>query len=193
MNGVDVAVLVAVSFSGMIGFVRGLVREVFGLTAWLGAGLAATLLFPHAQTLARQVIANTEIADPVAFGLVFLAVLVVLSIVARALGGAVRASALGGLDRTLGLLYGLARGLAVIVLAYVVAGALEPMDHWPDAALEARTLPSIYLAAAWAAERMPDAYRPFVAVPPAGRSATAAELLHANPVGRALAAPPVRH
>lgn len=192
MNWVDLVVLVAVAFSAMMGVLRGMVREVFGLAAWVGAAIAAAWLFPAAQDVSRRVIANPDIADPVAFGAVFLLVLIVLSVLARSLATLARRSGLGGLDRTLGLAYGLARGAALLVAAYLAFGAIEPMDRWPDPVLEARTLPSIYLGAAWAAARLPDAYRPAVPVPPAGLATSSAALLHANPAGRALAAPLAR-
>ena len=192
MNWVDGAVLVLVAFSGMLGFVRGMVREVFGLAAWIGAAVAAWWFFPDLQGVARRAIDNPDVADPVAFGGTFLVVLIVLSLVARVLGGAVRKSALGGLDRTLGLVYGLARGAAIVVAAYLIAGAVEPLDRWPDQVLEARTLPSIYLGAAWVVQRLPEDYRPALVVPPAGRPTGSAELLQANPAGRALAAPSTR-
>ena len=192
MNWVDGAVLVLVAFSGMLGFVRGMVREVFGLAAWVGAAIAAWWFFPDVQGLARQAIENPDVADPVAFGGIFLVVLIVLSVIARVLGGAVRKSALGGLDRTLGLVYGLARGAAIVIAAYLIAGAVEPVDRWPDQVLEARTLPSIYLGAAWVVQRLPEDYRPALVVPPAGRPTGSAELLQANPAGHALAAPSTR-
>ena len=192
MNWVDVVVLVIVAFSGMLGFLRGMVREVFGLAAWVGAGVAAVWFFPSVQGIARQAIQNVDVADPVAFGGIFLVVLIILSLLARLLGGAVRKSALGGLDRTLGLVYGLARGMALIIAAYLIAGAIEPVDHWPDQVLEARTLPSIYLGAAWVVQRIPGDYRPVLPVPPAGRQTGSADFFHATPVGRATGAPPAR-
>ncbi len=192
MNWVDVVVLTIVAFSGMLGLLRGMVREVLGLAAWLGAAFAAVWFFPQVQGIARRAIANPDIADPVAFGAVFLVALICFSLVARLLGGAVRRSALGGLDRTLGLVYGLARGAAVIVAAYLIAGAVEPVDHWPQEVLEARTLPSIYLGANWVVERLPETYRPSLPVPPAGRPERSADLLRATPIGRALGAQPAR-
>ena len=89
-------------------------------------------------------------------------------------------------------MYGLARGAALAVTAYLVAGAVEPVDRWPDQVLEARTLPSIYLGAAWVVQRLPESYRPALAVPPAGRPTGSAELLQATPSGRASAAPATR-
>ncbi len=192
MNWVDVAVLVLIAFSGMLGFVRGVVSEVFGLAAWIGAALAAIWFFPQVQGIARRAIENPDVADPVAFGVIFLLVLIALSLIARLLGGAARRSGLGGLDRTLGLVYGLARGAAFVVAAYLIAGAVEPVDRWPDQVLEARTLPSIYLGAAWVVQRLPESYRPALVVPPAGRPTGSADLLQANPSGRAMAAPVTR-
>ncbi len=186
MNWVDVAILVIVAFSAMIGLFRGMVREVLGLAAWIAAAVAASWFFGDMQGFARRYIANENIADPVAFGVPFLVILIVFSLLARVVGSLVRKSVLGGLDRSLGLLYGLARGVALVVAAYLIGGVA--MDHWPDAVLEARTLPSIYLGAAWVAAKLPDSYRPVVVVPPAGRSTRSADLLHASPSGRALAA-----
>lgn len=191
MNWVDVLVLTIVAFSAMLGFFRGMVREVLGLTAWIAAGVVAVWFFGDMQGFARRYIANENIADPVAFGVPFLVVLIVFSLLARVVGSLVLKSVLGGLDRSLGLLYGLARGGTLMIAAYLLAGAAIP-DRWPNAVLEARTLPSIYLGAAWVAGKLPDGYRPAVVVPPAGRPTTSADLLHASPSGRALAAPTAR-
>ena len=192
MTWFDVLVLTIVAFSGMLGFFRGMVREVLGLAAWIGAAIAAVYFFPDLQGIARKSIANENIADPVAFGLPFLVILIVFSLLARIVGKIVLASVLGGLDRSLGLLYGLARGAALIVVAYIGLGLVQPMDRWPDAVLEARTLPSIYLGARWVAAKLPEGYKPAVLVPPAGRSTDSAALLRATPTGRALSPPPGR-
>ena len=185
MNWVDLVVLVVLALSGLAGFVRGLVREVLGVGAWIGASLAAVAVFPSAQAYARQNIQNPDFADPVAFGVVFLVVLILLTLIARTVSGFVRGSLLGGLDRTLGLLFGLARGAAVVVAAYIIGGLLVPAEQWPPPVIEARTLPAAYRGAEWAVAFLPPEYQPKLQVPPAGRRATAAELLHATPVGRA--------
>jgi membrane protein required for colicin V production len=192
MNGVDFVVLLVVAFSAMMAFMRGFVREILGLGAWIGAGVTAFVFFPIMQPLMRKTIGNPDLADPVAFGAVFLILLILLSLIARFMGKAVRKAGLGGLDRTLGLVYGLARGAALMIALYIGAGLIEPMSSWPNMVLEARTLPSIYLGAVWVAGHVPDVYRPILAVPPAARTTNAADLLHATPIGRALAAPLTR-
>jgi membrane protein required for colicin V production len=192
MNGVDFVVLLVVAFSAMMAFMRGFVREILGLGAWIGAGVTAFVFFPIVQPMMRKTIGNPDLADPIAFGGVFLVLLILLSLIARFMGKAVRQAGLGGLDRTLGLVYGLARGAAIMIAVYVGAGLIEPMENWPNMVLEARTLPAIYLGAVWVAGHVPDVYKPVLAVPPAARTTNAVDLLHAAPIGRALAARPAR-
>ncbi len=194
MNWVDVVVLAVVVLSGLLAFMRGLVREVLGVGAWFLAALAASPYgaFPHVQPWMREQFADPSVADAVAFGAVFLMVLIVLWLVARTISNAVRGSALGGLDRTLGLVFGLARGAVLLAAAYILAGLAIVVDQWPQPVLEARSLPTIHRGAEWLAAQLPPPYRPAVAAPPPGRPTSAASLLHANPVGRATGARPAR-
>ncbi len=185
MNWVDLAVVALLAFSALLGLMRGLVREVLGLAAWAGAIAAAVYGFSTVRPWFRSVIAETDVADPVAFAALFLVALVVLSIVARAVGGLVRGSVLGGLDRTLGLVFGLARGSLLIIIAYIGMGLVLPSDHWPLPIQQARALPVAYQGAQWAAAQMPPAYRPKVAAPPGEAPPDEAALLRANPAGRA--------
>ena len=192
MNWVDVIVLTVVAFSGMLGFFRGMVREVLGLAAWVLAAICALFYQDSMTGFFRHLITNPDIADPLAFGIPFLVILIIFSLLARLIGKLVLSSVLGGLDRSLGVFYGLARGAALVIAAYIIAGIIQPADQWPNAVLEARTLPSIYLGAAWSVAKLPDGYRPALSIPPAGRPPSSADLLHANPAGRALAAPSSR-
>jgi membrane protein required for colicin V production len=103
----------------------------------------------------------------------------------------VRASPIGGLDRSLGLVFGLARGAALIVLAYIIAGMVIQVDRWPEAVLQARALPLVYQGASWAVQKLPVDHRPQLYAPP-GKETTADALLHATPQGRAVGRPPAR-
>lgn len=194
MNWVDLVVLAVVLVSGLLGVMRGLVREVLGVAAWVAAAIAASPYgaFPYVAPWARQQFSDHGIADAVAFGVVFLVVLVVLSLLVGVISRAVRDSALGGLDRTLGLVFGLGRGAVLLVVAYILAGIGLAIEQWPAPVLEARSLPFVYRGAVWAAGQLPPNYRPIVAQPPPGRSTAAADLLRANPAGRALGTRPAR-
>lgn len=194
MNWVDLVVLAAVVLSGLLALMRGLVREVLGVGAWVLAALAASPAgaYPYVQPWVRRQFSDPTVADLVAFGGVFLIVLVTLWVVASSISTAVRGSALGGLDRTLGLVFGLARGALLLAVAYILVGLAIAPEQWPPPVLEARSLPTIHRGAEWLAEQLPPRFRPAVAKPPAGRSATAAALLQSSPAGRALGARPVR-
>ena len=186
MTLVDLAVLAILAVSALLGLSRGLVRELLGLASWILAGYCAYRFGPEAVPLASQAIGNPDVAEPVAYVCVFVVFLIVLSLVANLLGRMVRVSALGGLDRTLGLLYGLARGAAVLVAIYIPVSLALPPDRWPEAALRSRSLPLIYEGAAWAIGKLPDGTNLHVSPPPAGPPTTEAALLHATPEGRAL-------
>jgi membrane protein required for colicin V production len=193
MTWVDLVVFGFLAVSGLLAFARGLVREVLGIGAWIGAGAAATLGLPTMREIVRNWFATPEWVDPVSFIVVFLITLIILMLVARAIGAIVRKSALGGVDRTLGLVFGLLRGAAVIIIAYIIGQMVFPIERWPDAVLEARTLTPTYEAARWVRDQLPEPYRPHTLErPPAGRHATAEALFRASPQGRATGRQPLR-
>jgi len=186
MTWVDLAVLGFIAISGLLAFGRGLVREVMGIGAWAGAIAAAIVGLPLMRGTVSNYLHAKEWIDPVTFVIIFLVTLTVLMLVAHAIGRVVRESALGGVDRTLGLVFGLARGAVIVVIAYIVGGMIAPIDHWPDAVLDARTLTPTYQAAVWVRNQLPETLpRPRLEPPPAGREATAEALFRANPQGRA--------
>lgn len=193
MNWVDLVVLGFLALSGLLAFGRGLVREVLGIGAWVGAVAAAIAVLPLMREQVRTWINAPEWVDPVSFILGFLGSLIVLSIIARVIGGVVRNSVLGGVDRTLGLLFGLARGAAVMVIAYMIGQMVIPVERWPEVVLESRAIIPTYQAAVWVREQLPENYRPHrLDPPPEGRETTAEALLRATPQGRATGRSPTR-
>jgi membrane protein required for colicin V production len=193
MTWVDAVILGVLVISGLLAFMRGFVHEVLGLAAWIGAAALAVWANPRILPTFQHWLHNQPgLAQPVAFGVVFLATLIVLLIICHAIGRAVRRSALGGLDRTLGLLFGLARGAALVVLAYIIVGIAVPVTSWPQPVVTARAMPLAYQGAVWVVRWLPPAYRPPLYPPPGGRPATEEALLRATPQGRALGKPPVR-
>jgi membrane protein required for colicin V production len=186
MNMVDLLVLAIVGISALLGLSRGLVRELLGLGSWVAAGYAAFRLGPSVMPMTRQAIGNPDIADPAAYAITFVAILILLSLLSNLVGRVVQMSALGGLDRTLGLVFGILRGALVLVAAYIPLALMLPPEKWPPAVLQARSLPWIYAGAVWVADKLPPDYRPRVAPPPDGRPTVAADLLRATPEGWAL-------
>ncbi len=152
----DIAVLAVVVMSGLLAFWRGFVREVLSVGAWIGATVATLYLFEFAQPVARTYIEVELIADIVAGVAVFVVALIALSLVSHALSRRVRESTLGPLDRSLGLVFGLVRGAAVVALAYLIFAALFPPEDRPKWVTEARTEPLMVGGAAFLASILPE-------------------------------------
>lgn len=185
MTWVDFVVLGVLAVSGMLAFSRGLVREVLGVSAWVGAAAFTYWGAPLARPRFEQWVSVPEWAGFATIASLFLGSLLVLMLLSRWIGAVVRASALGGLDRTLGLVFGLARGAALIVFAYIAVGLVIPTDRWPAAVLRAQALPYTCDCAAWAISHLPPVSRPHLSPCPAVPQGTAAALLQAQPSGRA--------
>lgn len=141
-NVIDIAVVVVVFLSALAGLLRGFVREVLGVLAWVGAIVATLWGFERIRPTAREYISPEWLADFGGGFLLFLSVLVVLSLVAHGIGVIVRKSAVGFLDRTLGLAFGVARGAILLSVAYICLVVLvKPAESWPDWVKEARARP----------------------------------------------------
>jgi len=190
MTWVDVVVLVVLAVSGLLALVRGLVREVLGLGAWAGAAAFTYWGMPLARPRFERWIASPEWVGVATGATLFIGSLLLLMVVSGWIGKLVRASALGGLDRTLGLVFGLARGALLVVFTYIAAGMVIPIEQWPGAVQRARALPLAYAGAVWAVAHLPPEDRPRVYAPPVARQTTAAELLRAQPLGRAVGPSP---
>lgn len=190
MTWVDLVVLGFVALSGLLAFGRGLMREVMGIGAWAGAVAAAIYALPYARGPVSRYVHSAEWIDPAALAAVFVVALVALMIVAHVVGEGVRRSALGGVDRTLGLVFGLARGAVIVCVAYIIGNMVFPIDRWPHPVLEARLLGPAYQGAAWLRDQLPETVRPRrLEAPPAGLGTTAQVLFHATPRGRATGKP----
>jgi membrane protein required for colicin V production len=191
MTSVDLAVLVVMVLSGLLAFSRGLIREVLSIGAWLGAAAVAMAGLPMIRPLVQPYVPAPEWTDPAGYIILFLISLIVFSLIAKAIGSAVRSSVISGIDRTLGLVFGLARGAVLAIAVYIVACMAVPPDRWPDPVLESRSLPFIYTGAEWAARQIPKEYRPQVPPPPPSRQAALDGILKTSPTGRA-SDPPLR-
>jgi membrane protein required for colicin V production len=190
MNLVDLLVVGIVAISALLGLSRGFVRELLGVGSWIVAGYGAYRFGPAAVPLEMKLLGNADVAEPAAYVTVFVLLLILLSLLSNLVGRVVSGSALGGLDRTLGLVFGLARGAVVVMAAYIPLALMLPPDKWPQAALTARSLPYVYEGAVWLAGLLPEQYRPRVAPPPGGHPTTETDLLHATPQGSALGPSP---
>jgi membrane protein required for colicin V production len=134
MNTLDLIVIGVVVLSGLFAFVRGFVREALSILAWVGAFAVAYYGYPQSVGIAEHWIANPVIAHAATAGTLFVISLLVFSVVVGVVSAQVRSSGLGSADRTLGLLFGLARGMLVMCLAYLVMIRVMEPGVWPPRA-----------------------------------------------------------
>lgn len=178
MTWVDGAFAAVVLISALIALFRGLVREVLSLGAWAGAAAAGFFSRPYLLPHTTKLIEPQMAADAVGTGAVFLVALVILKLLCNWIADRVQDSALGGIDRVLGLLFGAARGAVVLVLAYILAGMFAPETQaWPEPVKQARSLPFIAQGAEAVVARLPEPYRPRLVPPPGPPGPTVDDLL----------------
>lgn len=132
MNPLDLGVIAVVILSAIFAFARGFVREALSIVAWVGAAYIALRGFGPVYDIVEPVVHNPLLSQLIAGLGTFLVALIVLTIVTSILARYVRASALSPIDRTLGFIFGLARGLFVCCLAFLLLDAsVQPNDRPP--------------------------------------------------------------
>jgi membrane protein required for colicin V production len=128
----DVALIVVMLVSGLLAMVRGFMREILSIIAWILAAVATLYAYSKLLPLAKQYFNNDIVAAVVVIGGVFLLTLLVVSIVTVRISDMVLDSRIGALDRTLGFLFGLARGLIIVVVAFWFFSQLVPDKSQPE-------------------------------------------------------------
>ena len=160
MNLLDIVVIAIVLLSGLFAFARGFVKEALSVAAWMGAGFAALYGLPYATPLAERFLPKGEAAEGAAALVVFLVALIILSLLTSAIASRVKDSSLSAIDRTLGLVFGLVRGLVVVCLVYIAfSWALPAKQQQPTWIAEAKTLPLLQNGADRLRALVPTAYR----------------------------------
>jgi membrane protein required for colicin V production len=144
----DLVVIGILLISAVLAFARGFVHEVLSMGAWVGAAFAVVFGLPYARPFAREVISLPLLADVAAGGVIFIVILLVLSLLTRALARQVQDSALNALDRSLGFLFGLLRGAVLVCLAYLPIAWLMGPGEQPAWLRDARTRPLVEQGAA---------------------------------------------
>ena len=152
----DIILAAIMLVSGFLAMFRGLTREVLSILSWAVAALATLFFFPKYQAQARVYIEPALLADAVLAGGIFLVVLIVVSLITVRISAGVLDSRIGALDRTLGFVFGLARGLVLVVIAYLFFTWLVPEDTQPEWIKNARSLPILKQTGAGIVSLLPE-------------------------------------
>lgn len=128
--------------SAVLAMVRGFSREILSVVSWAAAAVAAYVFYKPVVPFLAPYISNETIAQIAAAGLVFIVTLIVVSIITMKIADFIIDSRIGALDRTLGFLFGAARGVLLVVVAMLFFNWLVT-ENQPAWVAQAKSKPMI--------------------------------------------------
>jgi membrane protein required for colicin V production len=156
----DAAIVLVLAVSAVLAFMRGFVREMLHILAWIGATLVAVYGFSLLQPVMKKYLQPDLLANLVAAGGLFVLSLIVLIFVAASIAKKVKESDIGAVDRSLGFIFGLARGLLILALAYLVLVQFLPPKRkdQPEWVTASRGLPYVRAGATYLTKLAPELF-----------------------------------
>ena len=152
----DLILLTVMLVSGLLAMIRGFMREILSIAAWAVAAVATLYLYSRLLPYAKQYFNNDLVAaGMVVFG-VFVGTLLIVSVLTIRVSDIVLDSRVGALDRTLGFLFGLARGLIIVVVAFLFFAWLVPDRSQPDWVRSAKSRVVLQGTGQWLMSMLPD-------------------------------------
>ena len=157
MNWIDLVIIALISLSGLISLFRGFVRESFSLATWIVGVWLGIRHAADAAELLPDAVADATLRLGIGFAVIFIAVLVVGGILGILANRLVRGSGLTGTDRSLGVVFGLLRGvLLVAVLVFGALFTLLPEEPWWQQSL---LIPEFERLVDWLVGLLPEGWR----------------------------------
>ena len=139
MTVFDYAVLTIVGLSVIFSVMRGMVKEVLAIVGWVAAFYVARTYTSQLLPMMPADIPSESLRVLAAFLVLFLATLLLTSLLAIALSAVFKKVGLGDLNRLLGAVFGLFRGVLIVCVLVFLAGLTElPKDaRWKNAMFSA--------------------------------------------------------
>ena len=152
----DIILLMVMLISGLLAMIRGFMREILSIGAWGVAAVVTLFSYSRVLPVAKQYFNSDVVAAAVSAGGVFLATLLIVSIITARISDMVLDSRVGALDRTLGFLFGLGRGLVIVVVAFLFFAWLVPDRSQPDWVRSAKSKLVLQNTGQWLMSMLPD-------------------------------------
>ena len=161
MSWLDYAILAVLAVSVAWGVWRGFFREVISLAGWVLAFLAANAVAGPLGDALPTSISSPEVRVLVAFLIVFIFTLSIATVAGMLLSRLLKAAGLGGLDRTLGGLFGLARGVVILLALAIAAGLTMAPRHplWKESVGAGMLTRTVLQLKPWLPPRLADRLR----------------------------------
>ncbi len=152
----DVILLLVMLISGLLAMVRGFMREILSIAAWIIAALVTLYAYPRILPLASEYVSSKMVATGISVAGVFLLTLLVVSVITVRISDLVLDSRIGALDRTLGFLFGLGRGLIIVVVAFLFFAWLVPDRSQPEWVRGAKSRVVLQSTGQWLVSLLPE-------------------------------------
>ena len=160
MLWIDYVIIGIIALSAVISIVRGFVKEVLSLVAWILAFWVALTFSPQFSVLLSDYISTPSISLFTAFSGLFIVTLILSALVNNLIAAIVVKTGLSGTDRMLGVLFGLLRGVAIVTLLVLLAAATPmPNDAWWQNAVLIEHFEKL---AIWVRQFLPDGLAQYV-------------------------------
>ncbi len=152
----DIILIGVMLISGLLAMIRGFMREILSIAAWIIAAVATLYFYAKLLPFAKSYFNNDLVAAAVVVGGTFLVTLLIVSIITVRFSDMVLDSRIGALDRTLGFLFGLARGLIIVVIAFLFFAWLVPDRSQPEWVRSAKSRVVLQGTGDWLMSMLPD-------------------------------------
>ena len=152
----DIILLVVMLISGLLAMIRGFMREILSIGAWGIAALVTLYSYSRVLPIAKQYFNSDMVAAGISIGAVFLITLLVISVITVRISDMILDSRVGALDRTLGFMFGLGRGLLIVVVAYVFFNWLVIERSQPEWVRNAKSIVVLRNTGDWLKAQLPD-------------------------------------
>ena len=152
----DIILLAVMLISGLLAMIRGFMREILSIGAWGVAALVTLYSYSRVLPIAKSYVNSDMIAAGVTIGGIFLLTLLIVSIITVRISDMILDSRVGALDRTLGFLFGLGRGLVIVVVAFLFFAWLVPDRSQPEWVRDAKSRVVLQSTGQWLISMLPD-------------------------------------
>ena len=139
----DGLVFAVTLFSAVLAMVRGFSREVLAVVSWAAAAFAAYKFYPTLLPFVQRYVSNDDVALIISAAVIFIVVLIVVSVITMKIADFIIDSRIGALDRTLGFLFGAARGILLVAVAMLFFNWLVAPPQQPEWVANAKSKPML--------------------------------------------------
>ncbi|HEY1363876.1 MAG TPA: CvpA family protein [Xanthobacteraceae bacterium] len=152
----DIILIGVMLISALLAMIRGFMREILSIASWIIAALVTLYSYTKLLPFAKSYFNNDIVATAAVVGGTFLVTLLVVSVITVRFSDMVLDSRVGALDRSLGFLFGLGRGLIIVVVAFLFFAWLVPDRSQPEWVRGAKSRIVLQGTGDWLMSMLPD-------------------------------------